>query len=144
MYLKRYKRHPYPVSNFLAALVVAQQKKLSQFTYYKFTKSIQQHAEFLYRQGYIFSYSLNCNHPKPFVHTITVNLKYSQLQTPLIRRIHFYSSPNRSWWVSTKDIFRLVKRTGVSNFIISTSSGLRTANECSVQSLSGLLVYKIN
>jgi ribosomal protein S8 len=137
-------RHSYPLSNFLHALVIAQNKKQSQLRYYNFTKSIRQHAEFLYKHGYIYGYSTFYSTLKPNIGVIVLDLKYSSQQLPLIRHVRFYSSPSRFWWIRLHQIHTLVKRSGTSQFVLSTSLGLHTELECALKKCSGLLLYKLN
>jgi ribosomal protein S8 len=88
-----YGRHPYPLLNFLKSLCTAQQKKQSQFIYYKFTKLIEQHIRFLYEQGYIAGYHYGSI--SPYINFVVIDLKYTRNQIPLIRKVSFFSSPSR-------------------------------------------------
>jgi ribosomal protein S8 len=137
-----YGRHPYPLSNFLVSLCRAQNKKLSQFIYYKPTQALLQHTRLLYEQGYIAGY--HCGFITPHINFVVLDLKYTRDQLPLIRAVHFFSSPNRQWSIRLKDVHKLLRRSYASCYIVSTPAGLKTIAECASSSLSGLLLYKLN
>lgn len=133
--------HNYHLSNFLAGVVTAQKKKMTEFSYTPSTSFLITNVAFLVKSGYFFYYTLstlNSNQEQ-----ITVGLKYLENGNPLVQSIHFYSKPSYFSFCTYKLLLKKVRQ-DKSLFIVSTSQyGINSHFSCLQNKIGGILLYSI-
>ena len=111
----------------------------------KFPEVIVRRSKFIikvlnwfYIEGYIRGFSFLNNKQ------LVVKLKYIYNQ-PLIKQLDQVSTPSKKFYFSLKKLKRLIKnkRHLGDIYIISTSQGLLTLNQCILKKIGGILIFKI-
>ena len=94
--------------------------------------------DLLKNEGFIRGYKKTLHNNKQ---TITVLLKYTYLNEPLIKKIERVSTPGKRIFVKSKSFWKL--NTGRGVYVVSTSTGLHTDTENRFLNLGGEVLFYI-
>jgi small subunit ribosomal protein S8 len=95
-------------------------------------------ARVLKERGYILDYSSDDDPKKP---TLTVDLRYSQANEPMIERIERVSKPSRRVYVAARAVPRV--RNGLGVAILSTPKGVMSDQEAREAHVGGEVLARV-
>lgn len=125
------------VSNFVACINQSSKAK-KKIVVVRHSNLVANIASLLYKKGYILGYRIVEDS------YLIIQLKYYKNES-VIHRIERISKPGRKVFMSNNQITELSRYMfGDSDYVVSTSSGLRTAKDCLVRGLAGEILFKIN
>ncbi len=128
---------PNPVADLLTRIRNAQSARHDSVEV-PFSKLRAEVLRILKEEGYISAYKVN--EKEPFM-TLSIVLKYSADQTPVIQVLQCVSTPGRRRYVGKDEIPQVLGGLGIS--IVSTSQGLLTGKKASEIGIGGELLCEV-
>ncbi len=128
---------PNPVADLLTRIRNAQSARHDSVEV-PFSKLRAEVLRILKEEGYISGYKIN--EKEPFM-TLSIVLKYSADQTPVIQVLQCVSTPGRRRYVGKDEIPQVLGGLGIS--IVSTSQGLLTGKKASEIGIGGELLCEV-